>query len=869
MSRLLYPLFFCSGASGLIYEVVWVREFGNVFGNTVYSASLVIAVFMAGLGLGGYLVGRWADRRAEAGPAPLLPAYGYFELAIALLGLLIAAVLPQLGTLSAAISTYHRDPAGWYVLSVASYLARYGIAVLLLAPPTLLMGGTLTLLIRHLVQGNLGAAGWKIGALYGVNTAGAAVGCFLTDYALVPAAGLRSAQMVAVLLNLVAAAGALRLASRGASAARAPGGSAPSPPRPVPGTDDPSHAVALTALALGLSGFAAMGMEIIWFRHISMLLAGLRSVFSLLLTVVLVGMWLGSLAGGFLERRFGRPALLFIAAETLFALSSLLGLAAADLRAIHAAENQAAARVLGVGAGWTAGAAELWLIGAPILREVGVPALMMGFAFPLGNAMIQRAEASIGRRAGALYLANTVGAVGGALAAGFLLLPLLGMQRSATLLAVVAAAATVPLYAAARPGAAAKGRAWLLNGTFIGAVALTAAALALWVSLPARFLLDRAQVFSERGSTVLAVSEGIQEVIAVIEVPGQGRRLWTNSHPMSSTSPLAQRYMRALAHVPLLSMERPETVLVIGFGVGNTAHAAALHPSVRRLDVADLSRHILAHAPYFSSTNGDVLANPKVAVYLNDGRQHLRMEPPGSYDLITMEPPPIAFAGVGALYSREFYELARGRLRPGGYLTQWLPAYQVTAGTTLAMIRAFVDVFPDGILLSGAGADLILMGARDAPVRIDPARVAARIKAAPAVREDLGRVDLGTVTDIVGTFVGSSGTLARATSRYAPVTDDLPLQEYDARSRLADRRRALPASIFAPGGVQSWCPACFVGGEPVPLVAGLDIYLLVLDRLYHDQAPVREGARGPAAARIRQVIESSGYLRSIIAEIRR
>ena len=135
--------------------------------------------------------------------------------------------------------------------------------------------------------------------------------------------------------------------------------------------------------------------------------------------------------------------------------------------------------------------------------------------------------------------------------------------------------------------------------------------------------------------------------------------------------------MRALAHLPLLSMDNPETALVIGFGVGNTAHAAALHPSIRRVEIADLSKGVLAHAGYFREVNRDVLGDPRVVVYVNDGRQHLQMQPVASYDLVTLEPPPIGYAGVAALYSEEFYELVRTRLKARGYLTQWLPAYQV------------------------------------------------------------------------------------------------------------------------------------------------------------------------------------------------
>ena len=335
-------------------------------------------------------------------------------------------------------------------------------------------------------------------------------------------------------------------------------------------------------------------------------------------------------------------------------------------------------------------------------------------------------------------------------------------------------------------------------------------------------------------------------------MPAQGRTLLTNGHPMSSTSPLSQRYMRALAHIPLLSMDHPETVLVIGFGVGNTTHAATLHPSIRRVEVADLSRGILDHAGYFDDVNRDVLNDPRVAVYVNDGRQHLQMQPPASYDLITLEPPPIGYAGVAALYSREFYALARTRLKPGGY------RQPVAAGVP----GAGADDAGDGPGVRRrlpAGRAALGRGSRPAARRRERfahrdrsrARWPARSRSAPAVQADLQRLDLGTPREIVGTFVGSAQTLAEATRDVAPVSDDRPIQEYGVRS-LLDFGEAVPASIVDLRQVAAWCPACFVGGKPVPLVEGLDTYLALVGpcllrrrRLEVARAPQPGRAAGP------------------------
>ncbi|MBM3818286.1 MAG: tetratricopeptide repeat protein [Acidimicrobiia bacterium] len=830
-----------------MYQVVWVRVFGNVFGNTIYSASIVVAVFMLGLGAGSYVLGAWADRRYADNPDWPLRAYGLVEIVIAALGLGIALVLPRLGQVSAAVSSYVQEPNGWYALSAASYVLRTAVAVAVLAPITLLMGGTLTLLIRYLVRSDLQAGSWRIAVLYGVNTFGAALGALLTDFTLVPALGLRGTQFVAIGLNVVAGVGALYLGrlKSAPTIARLYLGRLKSAPTIARATIarattaqhgkrvrsvrlQPDHTTApgqppdsfrpviLTALALALAGFAALGMEILWFRHMSILLGGFRAVFSLLLALILIGIGVGALIGGALVSRIGRPAEWFMATQAAFVAAALFGLARADVVPINTAP---------VGAGaW----AELWFNARPMLLEVALPALFMGFSFPLGNAIVQRAEQTVGRRAGVLYFANTIGAVCGSLLTGFVLLPVFGLQQGATILMAAAALAIVPLHLAAGPPAS-------LSGTrptyAVGAGAVALVALGLWLRLPADHVVTRALGPAPEGERRLRVSDGLTELIAITERDGRGRTLYTNGHAMSSTLPLSQRYMRALAHIPLLAMDGPQTVLVIGFGVGNTTHAATLHPSVRRVELADLSRDILAHAGEFEDANHAVLSDPKVAVYINDGRQHLQMQPPGAYDLVVLEPPPIAYAGVSALYSSEFYGLARSRLKPGGYLSQWLPTYQVPAATTRSMIRSFLDVFPQAVLLSGAEADLVLLGTNAPRVEVGPARLVAALLQAPAVRADLDRIGLSRPHEIVGSFLGSARTLAEATRAAEPVRDDRPLQEYTVRSMLSSGY-GVPGEVVDLAGVTEWCPRCVVDGQTDPRVAALPLYLDLLTQAY-------------------------------------
>ena len=776
---LLHVLFFLSGGAALLYQVIWVRQFGNLFGNGVWSAALVTAIFMAGLGVGGHLAGKIADRR----PDSALRLYGVVELAIGGWGLVVALALPAAGALSSALSAYAPGP-DYFSLTLASWLGRVAIVTVLLLPSTVLMGATLTLLIQHVLLQKEGVVeGWRTGALYGANTGGAALGALLADFVLVPGVGARAAQLVAVAINV--AVGLLVLAStRGApkpAAAPAPLAAAPR----GPGMHWPG-------LALALSGFAGMGLEVLWFRFFSSALGGYRSVFALLLTVLLVGMWAGSVLAGWAARRSGRPALLQAIAQTSLVVSCLALLAALDVDAAR----DALATVTGGG--------EHLANLVPMLKVVAIPGVLMGAAYPLLNALVQNAGAEVGQRAGKLYLYNTAGAVLGTLVTGFAFIPAFGVQRTIPVLAALGLPGLIPLAPAARafvPREVPALKRALPIFTLAGMIAIGG-----WSLRPKDAVLFSAFVpgWSDE-IELIAAREGPNEVSVVAKWPGIGLALFTNGHNMSGTTKGSQRYMRAMAHVPLLMLERPARALVICFGVGNTVHATSLHP-VAKIDVAELSPDVLALSTHFAETNKGVLKDPRVATYVNDGRQHLRMQAEGTYDLITLEPPPIAFAGVGALYSREFYALAKSRLTRGGLLTQWLPAYQVSPEVARAMAASFLAEFPDAVLLSGHGAELILLGSNEGDTRLHLAEVQQRLKQRPAVAADLAAFELGSSDQLVALLAASTAELRKYVEGSPLVTDDRPLNEYGARSK--KRLFRLDPGLFPASDLGGWCDDC-------------------------------------------------------------
>ena len=839
---------FISGIAGLIYEVIWIRQFGNTFGNTIQSASLVMAVFMCGLGAGSYYIGRRSDLRAGAEPARLLKLYAGLELAIAVLGLLVALVLPQLEVLSSQISQYVRDGHGWYHLSAGSYFFRYAFAVILVGPITLVMGGTLPVLVKLAVREEVAQAGWRVGLIYGVNTAGAAVGCLLVDLVLIPAVGIYSTQEVAVLCNLIAALSALKLSkSRLWSTAQPPPGlpvsaQATSATRSSDGTK-----LGFTAAALFCAGLVGMGLEVLWFRFLLSRFDADRAILSLLLAAILICIGLGAGLGGFLHRRFGRPQALYMLAQALLIVSAMILFGAyADAPYIplqgEAGENWRITTLL----------VELHRFGS-ILGLVGLPALLMGFSFPLANANVQTSVASVGRRTGALYVGNTLGAVLGSVLGGFFLLPIFGMQASMLVLAVVGAVGLALMYCSSPVGPRMG-----VSAACFGAIAL---AVIGWLRLPADHLISKIYpLTATSASRYIYRSEGLTETIAILDT-GQERVLMTNGHRMSANGLLAQRYMRMFSHIPLLQLDAPKDVLVICFGVGNTLHAASLHPSVERLEIADLSEHVLNQAHFFNKTNQDVLKDPRVSVFVNDGRQHLRMQPPSRYDLVTLEPPPLAFSGVASLYSEEFYQLVHSRLKPGGYLTQWLPYYQVPPTVLRAMLRAFLNVFPDGVLLAGTTSEFIMLGRKDAPITFEPFEFQRRLLARPEVQSDLKNILAGSLRDVVGAFVGNHDSIDLIAGRSPPVSDDWPVMEYSNGSMIIEPTEG---KFNAIADVTTWCPKCFKNGRPIGQLQGLDSYLGILERMYRPSG--LHYASGGVMTRelITATIRSSDYLRMVM-----
>ncbi len=793
--------FFVTGFNGLVFELLWIRLLSAIFGTTIQGTSTTLAAFLGGLGIGAFTIGRWIDRR-ELTLRGLLGAFAACEVIAGGLSLALCLAFPRL----AALGAMGAD------VSPAILLMRATATFALLFLPSFLMGGSLPILSKALLAISP-RPGRTVGLLYALNTLGAAAGAILVDAWLVMHLGIMRTALVAAAGNAVAAAFVVITLIGASPAPPTPKRVRQEPiPEPVPderagmGSTRTSLPARAWLIALyGVSGFCALGYEVAWTRILLNEVFSSRFAVSTMLAVVLIGLVVGgALMSALLPpRRYLIPVLAVI--QALIGLSALGGLIALE------SWGPALRRIA---EGWTARAiaidtAGINLVGVadclPLVAVLqGIPSLLLGAVLPLVAEGSVAASRQAGGDVGRLYLGNTIGAIAGAIGVGFLLLPMVSAGRTLQILAGLNVVLAILLITARTT----RGRQ--LVGVLIGAGAMALVALA-----PASGYMQRREDRTRKAfkpaleSRTLVLEEGVYETVAVREYRLQGIpvdwRLITNSYSMSGVNMIGNRYMRLMAHIPLLLQADPSpadwNVALIAFGVGNTARALALHP-VDHLDVIEISPGVLDVAPYLRMANAGVLEDPRVSVHVNDGRNYL-LGTDRRYDLITFEPPPPGQADIVGLYTREYYRLVRDRLTAGGCMTQWLPIIQVTHRANLSMIRSALDVFPHVSLWTGIFDELILCASL-APMPLDAGAITQRIQGR-GLESDLREIGIEDAEGLLATFLADEKVLSQWTLDVPPVTDDNRLLEYEyarkAResSHIRDYHRFYQSSQYVPG----------------------------------------------------------------------
>ena len=725
---------FVAGAAALLFETLWYRTAGLVFGNGIWASSLVLAAFMAGLALGSGVAARLADRAVRP-----LRLYAGIELAIGASAAALVAGLPALADGLAPLFARLRDAPA--LLNASRLL----LAFALLTIPATAMGATLPVLVRSLsARAGFGAA---LGRLYGWNTLGAVLGALLGEALLLERLGLRGTALAAGALNATAAGGALWISTRT--------GARPAPPQPAPVA---RRAVpARTLLAAFAAGAAFLALEVVWFRFLSIFVYGTALVFAVMLATVLAGIGLGGLAGGRWLARPGRAAAAAPAVALLAGAVALLGYAGfGPLLEALLPPGRAAALPLHVAA-----------LTAPLVLPT---ALLSGLLFTALAGAARESLPGDAEATGLVALANTLGAALGALAAGFLLLPQLGLERSLLLLAAGYAAVALLAW---HPGRT----PWRRLG---GAAAVLALAFAVFPSgaLVGRYLGHPHALYREPGSRVVLVREGPRETLVLLENQRLGethhRRILSNAFSMAGDPYPARRYMKAFVYLPVALHPAPRRALLVSYGIGSTARALADTAALESIDVVDISPDILALAERVFPEARNPLRDPRVRTFVEDGRFFLKTSP-GGYDLITSEPSPPKLAGVVNLFTREYFALLRARLAEGGLVSYWLPIHDLSEADTRAVLAAFCDVFPDCAAFAASGLDWLLLGSRGAQPRMDRDRF-ARQWSDPRVAPELAALGFERPEQLLATFVADAADLAALAGGAAPLVDDFPLR---------------------------------------------------------------------------------------------
>lgn len=717
---LLACLFFLSGACGLTYQVLWLRLLSLVFGVTVHAASTVLASFMAGLALGAWLAARLAARGHP------LRVFTALEAGIAVSALLTPWLLDAASGLYRPLAT--AVPDSLPILTVARVVASSAVLIV----PTVLMGATLPVLSQSSLVRQ--AAGARLGALYAVNTAGALAGALLTGYVLIGALGIQRTFLLAAAANLVVAAGAWWLAGRAESPARHEASAAVDGPIAAAVAEPGGALVAVMAA----SGFAALALEIVWFRVLVQFLPATTYAFTTMLATVLAGIAGGSALAA---RRLARgPARLETLAWTQGATSVVVLLSLAALGASYQA-------------GWTVAGL------APAAIAAILPAsTLMGYAFPLALALWIRGD-GVTRPVGRLYSANVLGSIAGSLVAGFVLLPQLGSRHALIALAAVFLVSSLALLVPRRRWAVAV----LLVAAFAGAARL----------VPDPFRVTLAQRHAP-GERLFWHEEGVQTSVAVYTGAFRGWLMYLDGLHQASDAPEMVRLHRLIGHLPMVLHRQPKRALVVGLGGGATPGAVSQHAS--DVHVVELSDSVRKGSEFFRHVNYDLLRRSNVRLRVDDGRNFLATSGE-RYDVVTADLIQPVHAGAGLLYSREYFTLVRDALADDGLALQWIG--QRSDAQYKLIMRTFLDVFPHTTLwLDGQ----LMVGAKQ-PLALTRALVDAK-RQHPETRAALDEVGLADFETLLSWYTAGPAELRRFVGDGPHLTDDRPLVEY---------HRSLPA----------------------------------------------------------------------------
>ena len=751
-------IFFFSGFSALIYQLLWMRHLGFIFGNTVFASATVLTAFMGGLGLGAHFFGRFGERLKNP-----LRCFAWLEWGIAVYALSIPFLF-HLIQIVYGLAYRHISEDLAFLTPL-----RFILAFLLLLFPTICMGGTLPVLIRGLARSEE-SFGAKMGWLYGINTLGAVAGIFLSGFYLIPAIGLTNTNFLAVSTELVAGLGAWFLA-RGKIIEQ------PSmePARPkfkwrlMPFTS--RYAISITMLC----GFVSLALEVVWFRALILVFGSTTYSFTVMLGVFLLGMSAGSLLIALVLDRIKNLLPLLAGTVALIGFCTLWSLYRFDRGADFLLKH-----LLAHNFSWQSMNQARFLIS---VSHLALPAILFGISFTTVTRMVRHDESSSSGAVGMVYALNTLGAVAGSFAGGFILLPALGMERSLMVLSLlmlgggllslvfwsrvlwprlVSAALIVVVVLIVFLNPPVWNKSMLAAGAFFS---------------PFNFVQNGKIIFRERilADRLLHYEEALASTVSVHINDNEQKYFSVDGKAEADQSPQSMILQRMIGHLPMLFHPQAKKAVNIGLGAGVSFGALSCHP-LDHLEVVEIEPAVQKATRIWGALNHNVLDNPRAIITFNDGRNHL-LSTTNRYDVITADPFEPVMAGAAKLYAVEYFKLAKEKLNSDGIMGQFLPLYELSLDDYLTIVRSFVSVFPNTALFY-TGFDTVLVGFKG-DMKLDE-DVLRRNYNIPAVRQSLSEIGFTSPEMILGMFVADLSQKPEFAGSGKLNTDDRPCIEYSA-----------------------------------------------------------------------------------------
>ena len=796
-ARVFVTLYLVSGAAALLYEVAWLRLLTMTMGHTTGAVGAVLAAFMGGLAMGAWIAGRFTDglERLRA-----LRIYAALEGVIALCALAMPFAISAMRPL---LAWAYADGAGGAVFD----LTRLAASIALIALPGAAMGASFPVGVAAIRDSGFGMRDSKgarsVAELYAANTIGAAIGAALTGFVLLPSLGLFGTTIFGIVLNLVAAAGALILVRT----------------QEPKNLKEPTERDPLTLMnpmnpmsprimgAIAASGFVALVYEVVWTRVLAMTLGPTTYAFSAMLVAFIAGLAIGAAIASATLPRARRQAIWLGMSIIVAAAAALVAGMAADRLPIVIAR--------------TAGRADASFMSVFALDVVLVVAIQLPMTIALGAALpfaIAAASASrdaAPRTAAVIYASNTAGAIAGALAGSFILIPRLGLQHSLQLASGIAVVAGLAACLAEPEDAARLTRRGQRSRFAVGVAAIAVSVLA--VLMPAwnrgrlangAYRLAPALAAGDietalEAGDLLYYREGAAGTVSVRRLLGVTSLAIDGKVDASNGADMLTQ--KLLAHLPLLLHDNPRSVYIIGLGSGVTLGAALRHP-IDRADVSEISPEVVSASAYFSTENRDALSDGRVRLIVGDGRSHLLLSD-DRYDVIVSEPSNPWMAGVSTLFTREFFQAARAHLQPDGILCQWAHTYNINDTDLRSIVDTFLSTFPNGSAWLVGASDLLLIGSTS-PIRALESGIDSAWNRA-GVAEDLGQVGVSDAFGVLTLFIARGRDLQRYASGARVQTDDRLALEYSAPRAIygryqtsnIDRLRATAADAALPAAI--------------------------------------------------------------------